>query len=202
MMGNKKEALEIIDIIRNRRSVRKFNERKVSKKTLNRLIDMARWAPCPNNFQPWKFMIAKKGNKITKKVIQYLEDKAKKKGIAISIFLKDAIKVLEGAPFVIYVFNTKIIEEQYKTMVSKYYQDKTNLFEHQSIATAIENMLLYAEKIGLGTVWLGSPVMVSKGIERIFNTDFELSAIIALGYYDHRPVKTSRLAVEQIAEFI
>ncbi|MCX6711087.1 MAG: nitroreductase family protein, partial [Candidatus Woesearchaeota archaeon] len=38
-----------------RRSIRKFNEKKVEKEIIEDIIDCARMAPSANNVQPWEF---------------------------------------------------------------------------------------------------------------------------------------------------
>jgi len=198
IMTNRYEVLN--KVIRGRRSIRRFNDRLIRLSDLKRVIDAAKWAPCPNNYQSWKFIIAMRKSKTNTAVARYVEKMSKKKNIAISIFLNDAIHVLKSAGAVIYVFNTGIMKQRYKKMVSPYYQKKASLFEEQSISAAIENMLLFAETLDIGSVWLGSPVLVSKGIENIFDSTYELSAIIALGYYDSKPKKTKRLPLKEIVE--
>ncbi|MDD5428138.1 MAG: nitroreductase family protein [Candidatus Omnitrophica bacterium] len=195
-------ALSLKNIIEQRRSIRRFICKSISTDTIKDMVDMARWAPCPNNIQPWRFYFAKKDSAVTKKVIGYLENKAAIKSIAIALFLNDAIRVLKSCDSVLYVFNNNMVRNRYKKMVSSYYQKKANLFEEQAIAAAIENMMLYAETLGIGGVWLGSPVMVGNGIKRIIGSPYELSAVIALGYYDKRPGKTPRMAVDEILTVI
>lgn len=196
-----KKNYRIIQIIKNRRTVRKFYAKRVPVSILKVLIDAARWAPCPNNVQPWKFFICKHSSNITAKVIKHLEKKLAIKNIGISVFLRDAIKILKEAPVSIYIFNTGILSKRFKVL-GRFYQKKGNLFEHQAISAAIENLLLSAEGFELGAVWLGSPVFASKGIERIFETDFELCAIIAMGYYGKKPHITNRLPLAEITTFL
>lgn len=196
-----KKKYLILETIKNRRTVRRFNEKSVPLSILKTLLDAARWAPCPNGLQPWKFFIAKKGNNTTDKIIKYLEERNKTKNIGAAVFLNDAINILKRAPIVIYVFNSRILTKKLN-VIGAYYERKGNIFEHQAIAAAIENLLLCAEEFGLGAVWLGSPLFVSSGIENILNTDFELCAIIGLGFYDIKPKVTHRLPVNAIVEFI
>ena len=95
---------------------------------------------------------------------------------------------------------SRILTKRFERL-GAYYKKKGNLFEHQAISAAIENLLLCAEEYRLGAVWLGSPVFLNRGIERIFETNFELCAVVAVGYYDTRPKKTSRLPLSEILEF-
>ncbi len=197
----KRVRISILDVIKNRRTVRRFNERPISKKILRMLINTAKWAPCPNNLQPWYFVSTTKNSTFNKEVNSYIQKQASIKNIAVSIFLKDAIKILNSAPALIYVFNTGVLAEKYR-ILGKSYQRKANLFENQSISAAIENIILGAEELGVGTVWLGSPVFVNKGIEKILKTKFELIAIIGIGYYDKKPKRTHRLPLEEILRHI
>ena len=48
---------DILNLMKNRRSIRKYSVRKISKKILNEILDAARWAPSAHNAQPWRFMI-------------------------------------------------------------------------------------------------------------------------------------------------
>jgi nitroreductase len=48
---------ELLDLIRNRQSQRKYTGQPVEKEKLLRCIEAARLAPSANNSQPWKFII-------------------------------------------------------------------------------------------------------------------------------------------------
>ena len=47
--------MELIEVIKNRRSTRKFKEDIVEREKLELLIDAARLAPSAKNRQPWYF---------------------------------------------------------------------------------------------------------------------------------------------------
>ena len=49
--------MEALEAIRTRRSVRSFNEKPVSRETIEQIIDGARLAPSANNIQPWEFVV-------------------------------------------------------------------------------------------------------------------------------------------------
>ena len=73
----------------------------------------------------------------------------------------------------------------------------------QSAAAAVTTMLLVLHHMGLGAVWLVSPIQAKKEIEGILkvppNTD--LICLIAVGYPDEWPQK-DRMPVEEVLEFI
>ncbi|MBM3243628.1 MAG: nitroreductase family protein, partial [Candidatus Omnitrophica bacterium] len=49
--------MDILEVLKKRRSVRVFNEQEIPKKDLEALVDIARFAATARNVQPWKFVI-------------------------------------------------------------------------------------------------------------------------------------------------
>ena len=46
-----------MDAIRSRRSIRKFQDRKISQEQLARIMDAAQYYPCAANLQPLQFLV-------------------------------------------------------------------------------------------------------------------------------------------------
>src|SRR5579863_9142205 len=44
-------------LLRNRRSVRIYSDRPVSREFLEQVLEAARWAPSPHGRQPWRFVV-------------------------------------------------------------------------------------------------------------------------------------------------
>ena len=61
--------MEIIEIIRRRRSIRSFKSDPIPKEVLAELLEACRWAPSASNTQPWEFAI------LGGKVIQAAKDR-------------------------------------------------------------------------------------------------------------------------------
>ncbi len=49
--------MELIDVIKSRRSVRNYKSEKIPRDILANIIDCARLAPSANNIQPWEFIV-------------------------------------------------------------------------------------------------------------------------------------------------
>ncbi|HEY4696014.1 MAG TPA: nitroreductase family protein, partial [Candidatus Hydromicrobium sp.] len=47
---------EIFEVIKKRRSVRKFTDRSVEKEKIMKIIEAARLSPSASNRQPWRFV--------------------------------------------------------------------------------------------------------------------------------------------------
>jgi len=55
--------MDILKIIKTRRSIRKFKPKKISEKLINEILEAGRWAPSGLNNQPWKFMVLEANEK-------------------------------------------------------------------------------------------------------------------------------------------
>lgn len=49
--------MDILEIIKTRRSIRKYTTEPVSNDSINKLLEAGRWAPSAGNKQPWKFIV-------------------------------------------------------------------------------------------------------------------------------------------------
>jgi nitroreductase len=117
---------EIIDLIYKRRSIRKYSEREVEQDTIITLLKAAMAAPSAMNSQPWEFVV------ITDKMI--LEN------------LKSKLPFGKyNAPVAIVVCGNPDIA----------HNRAGHLFWVQDCSAAVENLLIAATGLGLGTVWIG-----------------------------------------------
>jgi nitroreductase len=126
--------MDVVEAIKGRRSVRAFESgRDVSEKTVEGLIDAARWAPSAGNIQPWEFIVVR-GADIKKRLAEAAFDQS----------------FVEEAPVVIVVCaDENRSSEGYST------RGRT-LYCIQDTAAAIQNIHLAAYSIGLGTCWVGA----------------------------------------------
>ncbi|MDP2923431.1 MAG: nitroreductase [Candidatus Omnitrophota bacterium] len=49
--------MDILNLIRSRRSIRKFKKSNIPAKTIEKILEAGRWAPSGLNNQPWQFMV-------------------------------------------------------------------------------------------------------------------------------------------------
>jgi len=55
--------VDILELIKTRRSVRKFKNKDISREIINNILEVGRWAPSGLNNQPWKFMVLEQETK-------------------------------------------------------------------------------------------------------------------------------------------
>ena len=131
------EAMETIEAIKTRRSVREFTDEKVDDKTIEKIIDAGRWAPSGLNNQAWRFIIVQ--NHDTKEALSGLTHYG---------------LIIKNAPVLIVVF-----------LDSEHLYDRTK--DVQSIGACIQNMLLAIHSLGLGGVWLGEILKKKEMVNKI-----------------------------------
>jgi nitroreductase len=156
--------MNLFEIIRTRRSIRKFTEKPVPDEVIEKIIEAGTWAPSGLNNQPWRFAVIKESE--LKREISTLTHYSKvvlSANALIAVFLDNA---------------------------SSY--DRTK--DVQAIGACIQNMLLFIHSEGLGAVWLGEILKSRERVLSIVNgsEDLELMAVIALGYPASQGGKGSR----------
>ena len=141
--------MEVSQAILERRSIRKFKEDSVSRELLNKILEAGTLAPSGKNKQPWKFYVVQgeKRSEMTQ-AMQRGMDRLAKMGINTGS-AKYTLRVMETAPVTIFVFNPTSRHPLMKRDTLEVY---TDIVDIQSIGAAIQNMLLTAVDLGLGTL--------------------------------------------------
>ncbi len=146
---------DVHQIIRRRKSVRKFSEKPIPIGILEKIVEDGELAPSAGNTRPWDFVIVGKGRleEIFKR-IKWLKGNKPKKGE-------------EPTAYIIIL------------------QDKKCLGWGgiASCAAAAENILLSATGYGIGSCWIGS-VNEKEKLKEVFKApeNLEIFSVIALGY--------------------
>ena len=211
---------ELEKLIKERRSIRKWKENEVSDELLKKAVELAAWAPNGGNYQGWHFIIVKNKQVIEKMAdaVQSVADKIASWPEAVSWqedvhrYQKNA-SFFRKAPACIGVFSGVYQSPMDKVLVARESFDreakeilgfrKSAPTAVQSAAAAVTTMLLVFHHMGLGAVWLVSPIQAKKEIEAILNvpSNTDLICLIAAGYPDESPQK-DRKPVDQVLEFI
>ena len=207
-------------LIKGRRSVRQWKKQEVPEDLLRKAVELATWAPNGGNYQGWRFVIVKKKETIEKmaNAVQSVADKIASWPEAMSWqedvnrYQKNA-SFFRNAPVCIGVFSGGYQSPMDKVLVARESFDreaKEILGFRRSAPTAIQSgaaavttMLLVFHQMGLGAVWLVSPIQAKKEIEAILKapSNMDLICLIAVGYPDESPQR-DRNPVDQVLEFV
>jgi Nitroreductase len=130
---------EVLEAIRNRRSVRRYKEEQISDKELDQILEAGLYAPSAHNDQSWHFTVIQNNELLAKM------NAAAKEGMAKSDI--DWMRNMASRPGFEVTYNAPTL-----IVVSG---RKDAMHFEVDCAAAIENMLLAAESLGIGSVWLG-----------------------------------------------
>ncbi len=181
--------MEFFDLVKNRRSVRKYKDQTVDKEDILKILDAANWAPSAMNWQPWEFIVVsgeliKSMGDSFKAVVEKIMHESEE--TAFDEKFVDFAARYGGAPVVIVVLTRASEKPNVR---------KANL---ESTSAAMENLVLAATNLGLGTCWMTGPLHDENNLRRILgiSPDKEIVAVTPLGYPDEVPEPHPRVDVE------
>lgn len=130
---------EVLKTIRNRRSVRTYLPTQITQEDLDLIIESGIYAPSGHNDQPWHFTIIQ-----NKEILKHINDKSKELMAQSEI---SWIKNMGSNPKVNLIYDAPTL-----IIVSG---NKNALSPKVDCSAAIQNMLLAAESLNIGSVWIG-----------------------------------------------
>ena len=170
--------MDILEAIKGRRSIRTYKKQDVPNAVIEKLINLACFAPSAGNMQPWEFIIVRK--------IEI------KKNLAKCAFNQT---FLNEAPILIIVCANESRSSQ------RYGNRGKSLYCIQDTAAAIQNILLAAHSFGLSTCWVGA---FNENIAKeILNIPLKIRpvAIITIGYGAETPSPRSTIPISQTVHY-
>ena len=183
--------------IGDRRSIRRFSSQPVPDSALAELLEAATRAPSNGNRQPWRFVVAT--GELKRTLIREMEARAATvaRGGMRTEGLLTSTSALASAPVALLVFNTEFPPVPGASPV----YEAQRLAAIQSIGAAIENLMLRACDLGLGSLWVGWVLAIEEEIKRILGRSDELVAGVALGYPAESPPPRPRKRLEEVVEW-
>jgi nitroreductase len=171
-------SLDVLEAIKERRSIRSFTGEAVSDEAVKQLIDVARYAPSAGNAQPLELVVVR-----DQKIKQLLT-------------LAALNQMLIQKASVVFVVCTDVTRSR-----MSYGGRGEKLYSIQDTAAATENILLAAHELGLATCWIGAfnEKAVANAIKAPKNT--RPVAIIPVGHPAEKPSAPKRRAVDDFVHY-
>ena len=156
----------LLKIIQRRRSVRVYKSGKVSNKQLETILEAARWAPSGANTQPWEFVVTrdrKKMKRVREIYAQEWRDRKKEDPLHYKGLKKDYVGDVSVLVLVCGDARTKQVY-----LTTRQPADREKLFQ-ASIANSVQQMMLAAASMNLGTVWVSVREEVEPALRKLFH---------------------------------
>jgi len=162
---------ELLNVIRTRRSVRVYKGGKVSDRQLETILEAARWAPSGANTQPWEFVVTRDRKKM-KRVREIYADEWKQRKLEDPVHYKGLKKDYVGDVSVL-VLACGDARTKQVYLTTRQAADRKKLFQ-ASIANAVQQMMLTAASMNLGTVGVSVREEVEPEFRELFEVPQEL----------------------------
>ena len=196
------------ETIKKRRSVRAFLDTPVEREKIEIILDAARSAPSAHNEQPWRFVVINSQQK-KEKLMDIFENGIESGKNAVEVQhhahyskagMTSSLAIMKEAPVNVLVFHAKgtTFEDMNIDLTGKF----AYLADQLSIGSAIENFILAAREMELGTRWIGHIVAVYEEIGQWLNTKDQLVAGIAVGYPVKWPHPRLRKSLDEIVTWL
>jgi F420 biosynthesis protein FbiB-like protein len=184
-----------LDIIRTRRSIRRYQDQPVSRDILERMLEAAIWAPSAHNRQPWRFVVltrAQDRRRLAEAMAARLRQDLEADGVPPEAIEADAARSLArltGAPVLILACLSMADMDTYPDASR---QEAERIMAVQSVAMAAQNLLLAAHVEGLGACWMCAPLFCGDVVQETLDlsSTWEPQGIIAIGYPAEQREKT------------
>jgi len=207
-------VLDVQEAILKRRSIRKFKDKSLSTIQIRKIIKAGTYAPSGKNGQPWRFTVltSKEKEKITDLMEKGLNRLEGKHGTPVMGSSINTCRIMKEAPVLVIVWNTResFSAPRLKDMMNKIREvmpdaDRLgHMVELQGVSAAIQNMLLMAHSMGLGSLWINDVYYMLEELEEYFDNGWELVAGVSFGYPNESEMNKnppSKLSVDEVTEF-
>lgn len=194
----------VIRCIKMRRSIREYEDKKVPKDIIEKIIEAGKYAPSAENRQPWKFVvitnknfIKKLSEEIKREIGKMLKSKFKKRRYRLNpsqirffhvVATSSKDLIFYNAPVVIFIITTD------------------EIFNDESCACCAQNMMLAAASLDIGSCWIGFAKVLERNkkmMEEIGIPDgYHIAACLIFGYAAHKPKAAIRKPTADIIKWI
>jgi nitroreductase len=209
-------ADQLYELLRTRRSVRRFRVEAPPHELIERVLEAAVTAPSASNKQPWRFVVVRNAptiaamatavrvavERIASAIDQEFQGSFRAYG--------DYFTRFEHAPVVIVPLFRAL------TILSNLTSERLGGEDASRIASmernsgligtslAIENLLLAAHASGLGASGMTGPLVAVDRIRELLNVapSWEVAALIPIGYPDESPEATQRKPAERVTQWL
>ena len=178
---------DLSEVIHARRSIRRYLDRPVPARSIDALLAAATRAPSAHNRQPWRFAVvttAAVKAQLADRLGARLKADRLRDGDPLDDIERDVQRSrarISSAPVVIAVCLSM-------SAMDRYPDARRSALERtmavQSVAAAVQNLLLTAHDLGLGACWMCAPLFAPEAVREALAlpADWEAQALITLGY--------------------
>jgi F420 biosynthesis protein FbiB-like protein len=190
--------MDFEEVLHSRRSIRRYTGEPIPAEVLEKLLRAAMWAPSAHDRQPWRWVVItalETKDRLARAMGARLRADRLAEGAApetVDAVLARSYGRLTSAPALVIACST--LAGLDLAPGSRGWQAE-HAMAMQSVAAAIQNLLLAAHAAGLGACWVCAPLYCPEAVQLALDlpSDWEAQGLITLGY----PAETKTLSPRQ-----
>ncbi|MBP2017494.1 nitroreductase [Symbiobacterium terraclitae] len=215
------EYQELFELVRTRRSIRRYRPDDVPDEMLQRAIELATWAPSGGNFQPWRFTVVK-NRELIGKLADAVESRSRlmaswpesepyrahaDRWVVTSAFFRHA-----PACIAVQVGAYQSVADRLLAARGEGDPAAREMIEWrrfgssriQTIGGAIMLLLLALHQQGLGACWMAGPLQAKAEIERLLGVPegWDFVALVPVGFPAEEREGAPRKPLSEVVEVI
>lgn len=214
--ANVRAAEFLLDLLRTRRSVRRFRPEAPPRAAIERLIEAAVMAPSASNAQPWRFLAVTDRSVVARlaaavrAAVERIGGHVEPACAAQFRSYGDYFTRFETAPVVIAALFRRM------TLLSNLVDDGLAADDRERIAAleassgligtslALANLLLMAHALGLGASGMTGPLVAADRIRVVLEVpaSWDVAALVPVGYPAESPPATDRRPADKVLRWI
>ena len=200
-------AEPVMDALLGRRSVRRYLDREVPEKAIQRVLEAARWAPSPHGRQPWRFAVLTREEskaRLAEAMGEEWRSNLEMDGQSAEVVqkrLEGSRKRLLDAPVLVLLCLYLEDLDHYPDATRQAHETTMAV---QSLGAAAQNALLAAYSSGLDAGWMCAPLFCPEKVTEALDLTPDLipHALLTLGYAEGDPPKRrSRRPLDELVVY-
>jgi len=164
--------MSLVDVILSRRSIRRYDQKEISRNALGKILEAGRVAPSAANRQPWHFIV----------FTDYELKKKLSKGLFNRHIKNSAVTVVGCAYTGLWHIGTR----------------KWSII---GTSIALQNMVIAAWALGVGSCWIGDFNEETVKQLLNIPDKWKIAALVSFGYPAEKPHAKRRKSIEKIVSY-
>ncbi len=192
---------DLKDVVKQRRSIRKFLPCEVPYQVVLAVLEAAGWAPSAHNSQPWRFIVladARVKRELAERMAEaWVADLKKDNQIVDDSLRSERVERFANAPVLIMACLTM---DGLRKFPDEQRQKCERDLAVESLGASLENLLLAAHAAGLGACWFCAPAFCKETVRAVLKIPCEVepSALIMLGYAAEKPLCSNEKSAKRL----
>lgn len=205
------ELSQLMHLMKERRSVRRFSSAPVSPEQLEPLLEAARWAPTAGNRQAFRLVVIRSrevidrlGKVVREKAARLVTEARPERKQGLAAYAENFVHFVGASVVVVPIYRQGPDLLRGLAGGPQSASGRGAVDALSSVSAAVMNLLLAAHAAGLGACWMTGPLIAEAAIAEILTVPrgWSVAALIPVGYAAEQPEAPKRRELSTLTRTI